>query len=236
MSAQQIQGIRALARGLEILEWIARRSEPVTLTQIAQGLKLNVPEVQRPVAYLWERGYLNRTAAGGYQLSGLLYRLAQAYPPHLRIQRGALPFMLAFARDSGHSVHLCVPDGEGVLLLADVPGGGLVKISVQQGARLDSNSTVSGRILQAFGLLKNPAKEGEEWNRKLEAIRDRGYELAGSAYAEGIIDLGVPVIDSRGEAVGALTSSILELKGQDRHLEETRVLLQECAGNIGRAI
>lgn len=235
MSSQPIQGVRALARGLEILEWIARRGEPVTLTQIAQGLKLKVPEVQRPVACLWERGYLNRTAVGGYQLSGLLHRLAQAHPPHLRIQNVATPFMLTFARESGHSVHFCVPDGEGVLLLIDIPGGGLVKISVQQGARLDAHSTVSGRVLQAIGLLNNQ-DAGREWEEKMERIRRNGFELAESEYAEGITDLGVPVIDSRGEAVGALTTSILRLKDRNRQIEETLGLLRGCASEIGRAI
>jgi len=219
--------IPALERGLDLLEWITGQSEPLTLTQIAQGMALTVSEVQRPVACLQARGYLRRSPAGAYVLSGLLYRLALSHPPHLHLQRAALPPMLDYARETGQSVHLCVPDGDTALLLADAPGSGLVRISLQPGARLDATTTVSGRLLSAFGALAPQGKLPT-----LATIRKRGYEQAPSSYAEGIIDLGIPLHDPSGQVIAALTSSILRLKHSPAKSDLLLKMLQSCAANI----
>lgn len=188
---------------------------------------LSVSEVQRPVACLQARGYLRRSPAGTYVLSGLLYRLALTHPPHLHLQRAALPAMLDYARESGHSVHLCVPDGDEALLLADTPGNGLVRISLQSGARLHATETVSGRLLCAFGAL-TPRKK----HPALAAIRKRGYEQSPSSYAQGIIDLSVPLHDPSGQVIAALTSSILQLKMGAAKSALPLQALQACARKI----
>ncbi|HRJ73594.1 MAG TPA: helix-turn-helix domain-containing protein [Terrimicrobiaceae bacterium] len=225
--SKKVIAIPALERGLDLLEWIISQSEPLTLTQIAQGMRLTVSEVQRPVACLQARGYLRRSPAGSYVISGFLYRLALSHPPHLHLQRAALPVMLDYARKSSQSVHLCVPDGDTALLLADVPGSGLVRISLQHGARLDSSDTVSGRILSAFGAL-TPQRE----DAALEAIRKRGYEQAASSYAEGIIDLGVPIHDASGQVIAVLTTSILQLKKSTAKSDRLLRMLQASANKV----
>lgn len=225
--------VPALDRGLSLMEWITAQSEPMTLTQVAQGVGLSVSEVQRPVACLLERGYLKRTPAGAYEISGLLYRLAVSHPPHRQIQQAALPHMQDFARTSGQSVHLCVPDGSAALLLVDVPGGGLVRISLQAGARLDAKETVSGRMLQAHHLLALEKKAGRSLEARLNEIRSRKYELTESAYAVGILDLGVPVCDRNGKVVAALTCSILQLRKAPHDGKELLPDIKACAEKIG---
>lgn len=227
--------VPALDRGLNLIEWITTQSEPLTLTQIAQGVGLSVSEVQRPVACLLQRGYLKRTPAGAYALSGLLYRLAVSHPPHHQIQQAALPHMQDFARTTSQSIHLCVPDGDAALLLVDVPGGGLVRISLQTGARLDANDTVSGRILQAHGLIVPQKRTARTPEARLKKIRTRNHELADSSYAIGIVDLGVPVCDRYGQAVAALTCSLLRLRNPPKSEKVFLPTIQACAEQIGLA-
>jgi DNA-binding IclR family transcriptional regulator len=226
--------VPALDRGLDILEWVAGQAEPVTLTRIAQGMGLAVSEVQRPVACLLARGYLRRQASGGYVLSGLLARLAATYPPHWRLQQAALAPMAAFSRKHAESIHICVPDGDSAMLLLDVPGGGMVRLSVQQGARLDHEKTVSGRLLAAYGCLPSVAKA--PLRAALRNIVRRGYELAQSAHAVGIVDVGVPVRDSNGLVVAALTVTCLRLRhGKQRAVQLVPPLL-DCSLEVGKAI
>jgi DNA-binding IclR family transcriptional regulator len=228
--------VPALDRGLSLMEWITTQSEPMTLTQVAHGVGLSVSEVQRPVACLLERGYLKRTPAGAYAISGLLYRLALSHPPHRQIQQAALPQMQDFARASGQSIHLCVPDGDAALLLVDVPGGGLVRISLQAGARLDANETVSGRMLQAHHLLVLEKKPGRSLEARLKEIRSRKHELTESAYAVGILDLGVPVCDRSGKVVAALTCSILRLRKAPHDGKNLLPDIKACAEKIGLSL
>jgi DNA-binding IclR family transcriptional regulator len=226
--------VPALDRGLDVLEWMARQPEPVTLTGIAQGLNLAVSEVQRPVSCLLERGYLHRQGSGGYILTGLITRLASTYPPHWRLQQAAFAPMAEFSRRHAQSVHLSVPDGDGALLLLDVPGGGLVRLSLQQGARLDREKTVSGRLMAAYGCLSVSAKDSQK--AALRKIARRGYEVADSTHAVGIVDVGVPVRDAAGQVVAALTVSCLRLRQGRQRAAKLVPHLLDCSHEVGKAI
>lgn len=223
----------ALERGLDLLEWMVSGSEPVTLTQIAQGAGLKVSEVQRPVGCLLQRGYLSRTPSGAYVVSGKLFRLAASHPPFDHLQRAAQPLMVEFAQETGQSVHLCVPDGDAGLLIADVPGGGLVRISLQVGARLDAESTVSGRLLSAAGALEIPPKPTGPAAKLLAKIWKQGFESAPSSHAEGIVDTGVLVRGSEGLVVAALTTSELRLLGRRGRPLDLVAILRSKADLIG---
>jgi DNA-binding IclR family transcriptional regulator len=208
---RNLSSVPALARGLDILQWVVLASDAVTLTQIAQGTGLKVSEVQRPVGCLLQRGYLTRTAAGAYVISGKLFRLAATHPPFQQILRVAQPLMAEFAQEIGQTVHLCVPDGDAAMVIADAPGGGLVRISLQVGARLNAESTVSGRLLWAAGVLEKPNKPVEALAKRLLKIAEQGFERAQSEHAEGIVDTGVVIRGADGIVVAALTTSELRL-------------------------
>jgi len=227
--------IPALDRGIDLLEWMASRMEAVTLTQISQGLGLSVSEIQRPVACLNRRGYLNRSEAGTYFLSGRLSALVQGYPPHLRLQQAALGAMTEFARLEAESVHLCVPDGDCALLLLDVPGGGLVRLSLQQGAKLDALSTVSGRILSSYGALR-PANIDNKMRAVLKKIQEVGFENAESSQVVGITDIGVPVFDGHGQIVAALTVSSLRMKNAKQGVKKFLPALKNSSQNISKGL
>ncbi len=223
--------IPALDRGLDLLEWMAGLMEPVTLTQVAQGLGLSVSEVQRPVACLHRRGYLHRSEAGAYSLSGRLAGLAGSHPPHQRLHKAALGVMTEFARLYSESVHLCVPDWDSALLLLDVPGGGLVRLSLQQGARLNSLETVSGRILSAHRALVLPELKKSVRSHLLK-IREDGFDHSASSQVVGITDIGVPVFDSAGTILAALTVSSFRMKGDLKEERSLVPILQACARRI----
>lgn len=220
--------IPALDRGLDLLEWLAALVEPVTLTQIAQGLGLSVSEVQRPVHCLHRRGYLHRSEAGAYSLSGRLAGLAGSHPPHQRLQKAALGVMTEFSRFYSESVHLCVPDWDRALLLLDVPGGGLVRLSLQPGARLNALETVSGRILAAHGALSLP-KVKKSVRTHLMNIREKGFDCAASSQVVGITDIGVPVFDTAGALLAALTVSSFRMKGGLKEERSLVPILKACA-------
>ena len=230
-NAQVSIQIPALDRGLDLIEWFAGQTEPATLTQIAQGLGLSVSEVQRPVACLHRRGYLHRSEAGAYSLSGRLAGLAGSHPPHQRLHMAAFGVMTEFARLYSESVHLCVPDWDSALLLLDVPGGGLVRLSLQQGARLKALESVSGRILAAHDVLVLP-EITKSVRSHLQKIREKGYEHSASSQVVGITDIGVPVFDTAGAILAAITVSSFRMKGGLKEERSLVPILQACARRI----
>ena len=227
--------IPALDRGLDLLEWMAALTEPVSLTQIAQGLQLSVSEIQRPVACLLRRGYLRRSDAGAYRLSGRIAGLVGAHPPHERLRQSALGVMTEFARQHGESIHLCVPDWDAAIVLMDVPGGRLVRLSLQEGARLESMKSVSGRILTAFGAISS---EGLKKSAQvaLKKIHNERFDSAASSKVVGITDTGVPIFDSAGGIVAALTVSVLQMMDDGKKKKNLLTALRDCAARISEGL
>lgn len=228
--------VPALDRGLDLLEWMAARTDPVSLTQIAQGLGLAVSEVQRPVACLHRRGYLNRSSTGAYTISGKLGSLAQLFPPHWRLRKAAYSPMTHYAQNAGESVHLCVPDGNMALLLLDVPGSKLVRVSVREGALLEPGETVSGRILLAYNAMDQTGPADPSLQRQLQKIHADGYEISQSSVVEGVTDVGVPVFDSTGSVIAAITVSAFRVRGGRSKFEELVPGLKKCAEEIRSAL
>jgi len=236
MKKSPIALVPALDRGLDILEWMSLQTESVTLTQIGRGMGLSVSEIQRPVSCLQRRGFLNRSSADTYSLSGLLYHLVQSHPPFRRLELAALSAMKSFAREEKESIHLCVPDGDSALLLLDVPGEKFVRISLQVGTRMNAFETVSGRLLNAFNLLDTRVKPSRSLALRLSHIRSQGYEQSESSTVEGITDLGIPVMDRSGKALAALTISILHLHKTAIDPKKLVQSLRKCAEKITSAL
>lgn len=230
---KSVSHVPALARGLKILEWMAGREEPATLTQIAQGMNLGIPEVQRPVACLADTGYLRHLSSGAYILSGRLFVVANHHPPQLRLRRTAEPALLNFARTTGQSIHLSIPDGDAALMILDVPGEGLVRLGLQPGARLAPNDTLSGAILAVNGTLPAPLDFSPPKGLR-EAIRTKKPFHCKSQQVVGVVDLGMLLQDSDERVLGVLTASIITPKSVTVNLphlcnalERTAVRLRE---------
>ena len=237
--------VPALDRGLDVLECMAGKQHALTLTEIGRALGRTTSEVQRTVAQLTLRSYLVRDGRGAYRLSSKLFRLANAYPPFRDLVTRALAPMQGFAESTSESVHLGVLNDDSMLLVAQVEGRALVRVSLQLGALQDAVSTVSGRLLLS-GL--GPAELEEFCRRRklspgersalesrLLQIRARGHEHAESNNVEGLQDLGVPVLLPGGQVIAALTTSWLPQRNTGSRIPSLLGPLDRAARAIAAA-
>lgn len=202
-----------------MLELLSQTRGSLTQTEIAQGVALSVSAIQRVVLVLRESGYIVRDNAGRYRLGSKLFRLATEYPPFVDLSARALPAMQRFADETGESVHLAVLRDDQLLILQNVEGRGLVRLSFRLGSVQEPTHTVSGRTLLAwldpeqllaFGeRVGYSTREFAVLKRRLAAVRSRGYEQKKSEFLEGIEDLGVPILLPGNRAVAAVTTSFL---------------------------
>src|SRR5688500_8189480 len=84
----------ALEKGLDVLELLASRDTPLTMSQIASELDRSVSELFRMVDALVRRGYLAPAESGdGFQLTNKLFALGVARAPARSLLEDALPEM-----------------------------------------------------------------------------------------------------------------------------------------------
>jgi len=215
----------AADKALDILEFMARRPDGVTQTEISLGLGRSIHEIYRIIQLLEKRGYLVKTSSDRYRLSLKLFELAHQYPPVNRLIDSALPVMRRLVNDTDQSCHLVVLSGLHVLVLLQVDSLLPMRYSVALGSQFPILETSSGAVLLAAMpkterqtivdqlIVMGEAEGGrQEIVARLDHAAELDYEMRASLAVEGCTNISTPVRDHRGEVVAALTVPYLKQK------------------------
>lgn len=207
----------ALEKGLDVLELLAQRREPLTTSQIATQLGRSVSELFRMVLTLEYRGFIAPAEVGeGYELTNKLFALGMAQTPTRTLLDAALPLMNEMAREVGQSCHLVVPSGDQVVVVARVESPRDLGFAVRVGYRRRVIESASGLLL--YGLRspqeqdawrpqlahKGEEKRLERFLKESEEAVAQGYVRRPSDFVNGVTDLSFPILGSQGNAVAAL--------------------------------
>jgi len=212
----------ALEKGLDILELLAARGTPLTMSQMANELGRSVGEVFRMIEALIRRGYIAPADEGeGLQLTNKLFALALARAPARSLLEHALPEMRKLTRTIGQSCHLAVTSEEQMVVIARIEAPGNEGYSVRVGNRRPLVASTSGLVLYAF----QPPAVREQWRKRLAPTvsrsawksfeeraalaRTKKHVRADSDVTRHIVDLSAPVI-SGDTVVAALTCPYIE--------------------------
>lgn len=212
----------ALEKGLDVLELLAARGVPLTMSQIAAELGRSVSELFRMVDALVRRGYVAPAESGdGFELTNKLFALGLAQAPARSLLEHALPEMRKLTRVIGQSCHLAVASEEQMVVIARVEAPGNQGYSVRVGYRRPLVASTSGLVLYAF----QPESIRQEWRARLAptvshrvwkafeekaaTARTQKHVRADSDVTRHIVDLSAPV-RFQDEVAAALTCPYIE--------------------------
>lgn len=212
----------ALEKGLEILEFLASQTEPMTLSNISQSLNRSRSEIFRMVQELEICGYIQHSLRGdGYEITNKLFLLGLEQPRTHTLLEVALPVMREFSAKTMQSCHIAVHADDLVVVIARMEAPVPVGLSVRVGHRMALVRSTSGPTIFAYqpadvqeALLTRWAETVDDFDavefRKLTAsIRKRGYFARESSYVRGVKDLAAPIM-RQGSAIAAFTAPCLE--------------------------
>jgi DNA-binding IclR family transcriptional regulator len=199
----------ALEKGLDVLELLAARGEPMTPSQMSVALGRSVSELFRMIQVLEFRGYIEQSG-GTYSLSNRLFTLGLARAPTRTLTELALPQMKALAQDVTQSCHLVVPTDDQIVVIARVEAPGDLGYSVRVGYRRNLIEATSGLLF--YGLAGPVARAA--LHARLEAAfgvqRVRRFAAAAAAagaaghavrpsdFVRGVTDLAAPILGPDG--------------------------------------
>jgi DNA-binding IclR family transcriptional regulator len=233
----------ALEKGLDILELLAARGAPLTMSQMAEELGRSVGELFRMIEALIRRGYIAPADSGdGLELTNKLFALALARAPAKSLLEHALPEMRKLARTIGQSCHLAVASDEQMVVIARIEAPGNEGYSVRVGNRRPLIASTSGLVLYAF----QPPGVRLEWRKRLTrtvssktwkafeeraaAARSKKYVRADSDVTRHIVDLSAPVM-SADMVAAALTCPYIETP-KALPIKETIAAIRQAANEI----
>lgn len=238
----------ALEKGLEILEFLAPRTGPMTLSEISAGVGRSKSEIFRMLQVLEDRRYLTRApGTEGYLLTNRLFMLGMEHPPTKGLMEVALPVMHGLANDVLQPCHLAIPSEELIIVIARVESPGDVGFMVRVGHRRPIPHSTSGLVLLAFQREEVRAQWLELLDRRAvgydrkrtlaaaQAIATKGFACIASEVVAGVTDLSAPIL-LHGSAIAALTVPFVERRGdraqRNKAIERLRTAATQVSSEL----
>jgi len=216
--------IQSLARGLDILERVARSPRPMTLTDIAHQAQLTKTTSQRFLNTLCSLGYLRRRENKSYVLSARVLSLAYSFLNTSSLVSIAKPYLDELSYEVGKTVNLAVLEDVHTLFLYRREVRRFMKYDLRPGSKLPCYAGALGKALLA-GLSQ------EEFNKRIDRIdltpitpktisskkrlreeiletKKRGYSISDQELSLDMYSIGVPLLDKQGEVVAAINVSM----------------------------
>jgi DNA-binding IclR family transcriptional regulator len=205
MKSEEAYQAPALAKGLEVLEFLSSQTEPYAVPELARALGRSRSEIYRMVVVLERSGYLWRTDTDRFSLTRKLFDLGMRAPPQQNLLIKALPHMERLSQQTFQSCHLTVASGSDIVVVARIESPDTLGFSVRIGYRRPINQSTSGRVLYAYQTeniraawrkrqwSKSDRERWAELEREIAAIRAAGVFRARSAYVEAVTDIAAPI-------------------------------------------
>lgn len=236
-----VEGAAVLDKALGLLTLISRATAPMSFSQLARVSGLPKSTLHRLLSALLAHGVLrledkDRT----YRLGLRLLELAHNVWGDFDLRSAAEPELSRLRESTGETVQLAVLDGDGVLVVDSAEGRQAIRHATGIGARLPVHAAALGKALVGFldsaerhDLVArfSPVSSRALLNH-LDLVRTQGYAVEDEEQAEGVRGVAVPILDSRGRAIGAVGLSGPAFRLTVAHLHELAPAVMASARRI----
>lgn len=216
--------VRALARGLVVLEVMGAREEGMTLSEVATATGLDRATARRILLTLSDLRYVH-PAGNRFALSPRVLNLGYGYLSSLPFWQLIKPVMGRLVEEVRESCSAAVRDGADIVYVARVRSRDrLVDVSRSEGSRLPAYCTSLGRVLLAA---EDPGTQAEllrarplekytkhtmtdvrELQSVLKKTQQQGWALVDQELEIGLRSVAVPLHDGSGRVAAALNLSV----------------------------
>ena len=241
--------IRALDRGLDILEAFTVAEPELTIGQIGERTTLPKPTVVRLLSVLAERGYVERIeGAERYRLGVRTLEVGSVFLLSTSLEAEARPIMRGLADATGQTANLGILDHYQVVHIEVVAPDRPVRFWAMIGKREDAYVSGLGKVL----LAALPEDEREEYLRQphpavtpttitdaaqlrdeLVLTAERGYAIDNEESNAGVLCIAAPIRNGKGEIEAAVSISGPRAEfDADGQMERFIALVRDAASQI----
>ena len=218
--ADMIDGLR---KGLEVICAFDDTTPKLTQSELAQRLDLSRAAARRYLMTLSALGYM-ATDGKAFWLTPKVMRLGHSYLASARLPRTVMPVLQMLTNTIGESTNLAVLEDADAVYIGRVSAPKLLSTLIEPGTRLPAHTSAAGRLLLSYlppedlerWLARTPlgaftpftVTDKEALRRELTKVRKQGYCVTEGQFELGLRGVAVPLIDSTGAAVGAISASM----------------------------
>ncbi len=215
--------IRALDRGLDILEAFTLSVPELTIGEIGERAGLPKPTVVRLLSVLSERGYVERVpGAERYRLGVRTLEVGSVFLQSTTIEAEAHPIMRRLADGTGQTANLGILDKHQVVHIEVVAPDRPVRFWASIGKREDAYVSGLGKVLLSalpaqsrefylrqvrVAITPNTITDADALRAELDRIVERGYAIDDEESNPGVVCIAAPIRDGGGRITAAVSIS-----------------------------
>ncbi len=207
--------IQSLARGLQILEFLANAPDGLGITELAAELKVDKGTASRLAQTLAQYGYVEKdTETRRYQLGPQVVNLSRIVITRMPLRDTAKPYLKRLVSETGECAHLAVLSRGMALYIDQVESPATLRVNAEVGHLAPLYCTALGKALLTFSGCDFPDRldartartitDPEMLKLHLEQVRRQGYAVDDEEYDMGVRCVAAPVYDFREKLVGAI--------------------------------
>ena len=235
-----------LAKGLAVIDWLARQQRACRLSEVALALGLARSNAHRTLQTLVECGWAEQDApTSAYRASLRLFELGALVDASAELKTRLHPVLATLAATTGETIHLAVLDGADVVYLDKFDSPLPVAAYSRVGGRAPAYCVASGKALLAALALDAAALRARlgplvahtphthadhaALLADLVRIRTRGVAQNREEWRLGVCGLGAPVFNALGDPVAAVGMSVPAIRFARTQARDFSALLLACA-------
>lgn len=246
-----------LAKGLGVLEWLARQGEGARLADVAQALGLGRSNAHRTLQTLVQCGWATQDSASSRYMASLkLFELGALVDGAVDLKNRLHPFLATLAQATGETIHLAVLDGPDIVYLDKFDSPLPVAAYSRIGGRAPAYCVASGKALLAALALNDAALRTKlgvatddlpahtphtlatlaALQADLAAARTRGWASNFEEWRLGVCGLGAIVFNARAEPVAAIGMSVPAIRCTPAQASALALQLCACAAQASASL
>ena len=235
-------------RVLRVLEVFGPTERELTLSEIADRMRLPKSSVHRLLATLSTRGYIERDSqTHRYSLGIRLFEIGSNVIHERGLHTAVHPVLEQLSLTTGETCHLAVRSGTEAVYVYKLDGPSAIPMPSRVGGRAPGHATSIGKVLLAWGGIdvrrqvlagslapcaRNTITDPERLAAELEMVRRLGYAMDDEEFEDGLRCLAAPVRDMTERVVAAVGVAAPSIRLTD----ETMPAAIEAVVKAGHAI
>ncbi|GAA4122775.1 SMP-30/gluconolactonase/LRE family protein [Aminobacter aganoensis] len=252
-----VPGVQALTRGIQIVEAVASQPRGLRFTELLDQTQLAKGTLHRLLQALVDERLLAFDPRDQvYRLAPRIFEWAHRVWDNFDLRGAAEPELGRLRDMTGEAVRLGVLDAASVLYIDQREAPQALRLNNGVGGRVAPHASGIGKAILAHltlerrralladselqRLTSSTIVDMEELSRQLDLIKARGYAISLNEQNSGISSVAAPVLDHRGEPIGAIG-----IVGPSSRLPEDRLhalgrdvieAARRTAGNFGEFV
>jgi IclR family acetate operon transcriptional repressor len=244
--------VQPVSKALAVLAIVEDAGQEVGLSDVARALGLPKTSAFRYLYTLAAAGFVAYgSSRDRYRAGPRLHRGRESEIDVARLREFALPAMSTLRARFNETINLGVPDRDRVVYVEMIESSRALRMQARIGERHPLNSTSLGKAILAFmseaeraPLLGAPLKamtarttvDPLQLRRQLREIARRGYAIETGENEEGLMCIGVPILERGGRPVAALSLSAPEARMTRPTRMDVITALRAAASGVSRRL